>query len=178
MTWLVAWILTWKSYPLSWKSMLAWRCWRIIMSFGILVFTKKKKNEIVWQGSLNYPFYGVVKQCRYGWFCGKCPLSNFIVWVGDGDPKDCERSGHQKEGGIDPLGSYRVLRRRVGAKGTQNFAPFRWRKMASNQNLKMVTIDFEIGGWDMPSFKTSLNLKNGDWEVSLLSFWEGRFSGI
>ena len=57
-------------------------------------------------------------------------------------------------------------------------APFRWRKMASNQNLKMVTIDFEIGGWDMPSFKTSLNLKNGGWEVSPLSFWEGRFSGI
>lgn len=52
----------------------------------------------------------------------------------------------KKTGGIDPLGSYRVLRRRVGAKGTQNFAPFRWRKMASNQNLKMVTIDFEIGG--------------------------------
>lgn len=118
----------------------------VIWYLGIYKDQKKKKNEIVWQGSLNYPFYGVVKQCRYGWFCGKCPLSNFIVWVGDGDPKDCERPGHQKEGGIDPLGSYRVLRRRVGAKGTQNFAPFRWRKMASNQNLKMVTIDFEIGG--------------------------------
>ena len=65
----------------------------------------------------------MVKQCRYGWFCGKCPLSNFIVWVGNGGPKDCERPGHQKEGGIDPLGSYRVLRRRVGAKGTQN-SPF------------------------------------------------------
>ena len=26
----------------------------------------------------------------------------------------------------------------------------------------------------MPSFKTSLNLKNGDWEVSLMTFLLGR----
>lgn len=67
------------------------------------IYKDQKKNEIVWQGSLNYPFDGVVKQCRYGWFCGKCPLSNFIVWVGDGDPKDCERPGHQKDRGVSIL---------------------------------------------------------------------------
>lgn len=64
--------------------------------------------------------------------------------------------------------------------GTQNSPWKRWR-IRWHQNLKkMVAIDFEeIGlGWDIPSLKARLNLKDGGWEVSLLPFWECLFSDV